>query len=148
MARRRGKPISFDAMVKFFMRAYEIPTKRDVEKIMGRLDRLESLIASTVSPETGRRRSVQRRSGIPAAEAVLDAIKRSRNGLKFADIQSKTGFPEKKIRNIIFRLKQAIQNQTPQPGRLYRTIADPLSSLGDWEKIALLSMRPSIGVLK
>jgi hypothetical protein len=106
MSRKRGKSISFDAMVKFFMRAYEIPTKRDVEKIMGRLDRLESLITSAASSDSGRSRGVRRRSGIPAADAVLDAIKRSRNGLKFADIQSKTGFAEKKIRNIIFRLNK------------------------------------------
>jgi hypothetical protein len=103
MARKKGKSISFDAMVKFFMMAYEIPTKRDVERIMGRLDRLEGLIASAGA---SRGRSVRRRSGVPAAEAVLDAIKRSRNGLKFADIQTKTGFAEKKIRNIIFRLNK------------------------------------------
>jgi hypothetical protein len=106
MARKKGKSISFDAMVKFFMMAYEIPTKRDVEKIMGRLDRLESLIASSAMAGASRGRSVRRRSGVPAAEAVLDAIKRSRNGLKFADIQTKTGFAEKKIRNIIFRLNK------------------------------------------
>jgi Fic family protein len=104
MHRRRGKSISFDAMVKFFMQAYDIPTKRDVEKIMSRLDQLERAIASAAS--SGRSRNVRRRSGAPAAETVFDAIKRSRNGLKFADIQTKTGFAEKKIRNIIFRLNK------------------------------------------
>jgi len=104
MPRRRGKSISFDAMVKFFMQAYDIPTKRDVEKIMSRLDQLERAIASAAG--SGRSRNVRRRSGAPAAETVFDAIKRSRNGLKFADIQTKTGFAEKKIRNIIFRLNK------------------------------------------
>ena len=104
MPRRRGKSISFDAMVKFFMQAYDIPTKRDVEKIMSRLDQLERAIASAAS--SGRSRNVRRRNGAPAAEIVFDAIKRSRNGLKFADIQTKTGFAEKKIRNIIFRLNK------------------------------------------
>ncbi len=106
MPRRRGKSISFDAMVKFFMQAYEIPTKRDVEKILGRLDRLENLVASVAAAGAQRNRNMRRRSNVPAADAVLDAIRRSKNGLKFADIQNKTGFVEKKIRNIIFRLNK------------------------------------------
>jgi DNA-binding IclR family transcriptional regulator len=53
-------------------------------------------------PKTARRRN----GGVPAADAVLDAIKRSKQGLKFADLQSKTGYPDKKIRNIIFRLNK------------------------------------------
>jgi hypothetical protein len=104
MPRRKGKSVSFDAMVKFFMHTYEIPTKRDVEKLMARLDRLESLITAAAGP--GRAKGLRRRSRVPAAEAVLDAIKRSKQGLKFADIQSKTGFADKKIRNIIFRLNK------------------------------------------
>ncbi len=106
MPRRRGKSISFDAMVKFFMQAYEIPTKRDVEKILARLDRLENLVASVAAAGAQRNRNMRRRSNVPAADAVLDAIRRSKNGLKFADIQTKTGFVEKKIRNIIFRLNK------------------------------------------
>ncbi|MGE5258136.1 MAG: hypothetical protein ACM3KE_15760 [Hyphomicrobiales bacterium] len=107
MPRKKGKSISFDAMVKFFMHTYEIPTKRDVEKLLARLDRLEGLIASTPAVAApGRGRGNRRRSGVPAAEAVLDAIKRSKQGLKFADVQAKTGFVDKKIRNIIFRLNK------------------------------------------
>lgn len=106
MPRKKGKSISFDAMVKFFLHTYDIPTKRDVEKLITRLDRLESLITSTSAASAGRGRGVRRRSSVPAAGAVLDAIKRSRQGLKFADIQAKTGFADKKIRNIIFRLNK------------------------------------------
>lgn len=107
MPRKKGKSISFDAMVKFFMNTYDIPTKRDVEKLLARLDRLESLITSSASASAADRgRGVRRRSGVPAAEAVLGVIKRSRQGLKFADIQAKTGFVDKKIRNIIFRLNK------------------------------------------
>ena len=46
MPRKKGKSISFDAMVKFFMHAYDIPTKRDVDKLLARLDRIEALIAA------------------------------------------------------------------------------------------------------
>jgi hypothetical protein len=108
MPRKKGKSISFDAMVKFFLHTYDIPTKRDVEKLIVRLDRLETLITSAPAAAAGGRRKVARRrtGGVPAADAVLDAIKRSRQGLKFADIQTKTGYPDKKIRNIIFRLNK------------------------------------------
>ena len=44
MSRRKGKTISFDAMVKFFMQNYNIPTKKDVDHLVARLDRLENLI--------------------------------------------------------------------------------------------------------
>lgn len=108
MPRKKGKSISFDAMVKFFLHTYDIPTKRDVEKLISRLDRLETLISTAPAAAAGgRRKGVRRRNGaVPAADAVLEAIKRSKQGLKFADIQAKTGYPDKKIRNIIFRLNK------------------------------------------
>jgi hypothetical protein len=102
MPRKKGKSISFDAMVRFFMHNYEIPTKRDVEKLMARLDRLESLLTAASAPV--RSKNFRQTAKVPAADSVLDVIKRSRQGLKFADIKAKTGFADKKIRNIIFRL--------------------------------------------
>ena len=44
MARKKGKSISFDAMIKFFMQYYNIPTKKDIEKLIERMDRLEKVI--------------------------------------------------------------------------------------------------------
>ena len=41
MMKRRTKSVSFDAMVKFFMHNYGIPTKKDIDKLLKRLDRLE-----------------------------------------------------------------------------------------------------------
>jgi hypothetical protein len=84
------------------MHNYEIPTKRDVEKLMARMDRLESLL--TAAAPAGRSRGPRRAATAPAADAVLDVIRRSKQGLKFVDIQAKTGFVDKKVRNIIFRL--------------------------------------------
>jgi predicted transcriptional regulator of viral defense system len=78
MPTKKGKTISFDAMVKFFMQNYNIPTKKDVES----------------------------KTAVTAVDMVFDAIKRSRQGLGFSDIQAKTGFGDKKIRNIIFRLNK------------------------------------------
>ncbi len=108
MSKKRGKGISFDAMVKFFMQNYNIPTKKDVDRIMAKLDRLENLVMAGMASggyplkgQTGRRKTA-----VTAVDIVFETIKRSRKGLDFADIQAKTGFGEKKIRNIIFRLNK------------------------------------------
>ena len=107
MPKRKGKTPSFDAMVKIFMRQYNIPTKKDVERLMAKLDRLENLIKqSAVSPDNAGVRMGRNRTAMTAIGVVLDAIKRSKQGIDFAAIQAKTGFDEKKIRNIIFRLNK------------------------------------------
>ena len=107
MSRKKGKTISFDAMVKFFMQNYDIPTKKDVEKLMAKLDRIENLVKqSTVNATNARAQHPRRRTALTAVDIVLDTIKHSRQGLGFAEIQAKTGFDEKKIRNIIFRLNK------------------------------------------
>lgn len=105
MSRRKGKPISFDAMVKFFMQNYNIPTKKDVDRLMTRLDRLENLIkGSALGPYNASSPIGRRKTALAAVDIVLDTIRRSKQGLGFSEIQAKTGFGEKKIRNIIFRL--------------------------------------------
>ena len=108
MQKRKGKAVSFDAMVKFFMQNYNIPTKKDVDRLMAKLDRLENLIKTAV-PSGRYPLKVPvgtRRTAVTAVDRVFDVIQRSRTGLGFADIQTKTGFGEKKIRNIIFRLNK------------------------------------------
>lgn len=113
MARRKKKSVSFDAMVKFFMQQYEIPTRNDIDRLIKRIDRLEELIKSlAVSNGKGfngksgnaRNAALRRSSGTTAADAVLEIVKRFKQGVAFAEIQTRTGFEDKKLRNIIFRL--------------------------------------------
>ena len=124
MARKKGKSISFDAMVKFFMRNYDIPTKKDVEKMMEKMDRIEHLIRTT----SGRRlrasnrkafnaddKAAGRKTVLTASAQVLEIIKRFRDGVGFADIQAQSGFGDKKLRNIIFRLNKL--GETRSKGR-------------------------------
>ena len=107
MPKRKGKTPSFDWMVKFFMRQYNIPTKKDVDRLLARLDRLENMIKqSALSPDNAAVRIGRRKTALTAIAVVLDVIKRSKQGIGFAAIQAKTGFDEKKIRNIIFRLNK------------------------------------------
>ena len=108
MPRKKGKAISFDAMVKFFMQSYNIPTKKDVDKLIAQLDRIENLLKTQASIGTYpvKNKISRRKTALTAIDVVYDVIKRSRKGLSFAEIQAKTGFGDKKIRNIIFRLNK------------------------------------------
>ncbi len=107
MPRKRGKSVSFDAMVKFFMHTYNIPTKQDIERINARLDRIERLL---VNAETGKGRrgpggkAIGKQAMNTASDTVLQVIRRHEDGIGFGDIQIQTGYGEKKLRNIIFRL--------------------------------------------
>lgn len=111
MARRSGKSVSFDTMVKLFIRKYNIPTKKDIEKIQVRLERMERSIQKVLQLQAqeklggsapGRRAPGANPS--TASDVVLGCVASSRQGVRFSDIQEKTGFAEKKLRNIIFRL--------------------------------------------
>ena len=44
MAKKPVKSVSFNAMIKFFMRSYGVPTKKDINKLHERLDGIEKLI--------------------------------------------------------------------------------------------------------
>ena len=114
MARKRGKSVSFDAMVKFFMHNYNIPTKTDIDRLNERLDQIERLIIDVAasrsrggsSPASGKKRGGKTRYTVTAADKVLTVVKTFNGGASFADIKRRTGFEDKKLRNIIFRLNK------------------------------------------
>lgn len=112
MARGRKKSVSFDAMVKFFMHHYKIPTTTDVEKLVERLDRLEKLLKQSQAAPRKRKVAKPVAAATPGrgkapqtyTDTVLQVITSSGKPVGVAEIQAKTGFDPKKIRNIIFRL--------------------------------------------
>ena len=114
MPKKRGKSVSFDAMVKFFMRHYNVPTKNDITNLSAKIDRLETMLKSSPALTKSKRSSKDitttkksiSKSSLTASDMVLEAIKKSKQGADFAEIQAATGFGEKKLRNIIFRLNQ------------------------------------------
>jgi len=113
MAMKKRKQVSFDAMVKFFMQYYSIPTKKDIDKLMNKMDRLEKLIKASTAPgksrrvaggRTARGKASSKTSATTASDMALGVIKRFKKGAGFAEIQARTGFEDKKLRNVIFRL--------------------------------------------
>lgn len=113
MAKKKGKSVSFDAMVKFFMKYYNIPTRKDIDKLMAKMDRLEMLIKSSAMTGKGgsisgvkasKSKALTGRTATTSTDEALEVIKRFRKGVGFANIQARTGFGDKKLRNIIYRL--------------------------------------------
>jgi len=111
MTRKKGKPVSFDALVKFFIQQHNIPTKKDIEKLIDQLNRMEQMLkflsaspgfrtASSYSSSKGKRNIST------ASDKVLEIIKKSDQGIGVIEIGEKTGFDEKKLRNIIYRLNK------------------------------------------
>jgi hypothetical protein len=113
MAKKKGKSVSFDAMVKFFLQYYNIPSRNDIAKLMAKMDHLEMLIKSSAMTGNGdatsgvkasRTRASTHKTEITSMDKALEVIKRFRKGVGFADIQARTDFEDKKLRNIIYRL--------------------------------------------
>ncbi len=111
MVRGKHKAVTFDTMVKFFIHQYNIPTKKDIEKLHTRLDRLEKLIRTTQRKSTRRSpdktdaaKTKNGKDSLTASGVVYGIINRSKKGLKISDIKLKTEFEDKKLRNILFRL--------------------------------------------
>lgn len=121
MTRRKGKPVSFDAMVKFFLHQYGIPTKKDFEKLVDRLDQMEKFIREAASFGRHNKSSGLHGGGTgadtSASEIVLSVISKSKEPLGIPEIREKTGFGDKKLRNIIFRLHKIGSIARKQRGR-------------------------------
>ena len=115
MKRKRKAP-SVDAMMRFFLQYYNIPTRQDIDKVLKRIDRLETLIKSSKAPggrfvkkskrktAEQKKRSAKSRVKMTATEKVVGLIKRSPSGVDVPTLKARSGFEDKKVRNIVFRL--------------------------------------------
>ena len=109
MTKRKHSP-SFDAMVKFFQQHYNFATKQDVNRLIDKIEELDKSIKEALLPsqKPAPRRSPRRKkvdlTKQSASDAVLDVITDAKTGINFPEIKAKTGFNDKKLRNIIYRL--------------------------------------------
>lgn len=110
MEKKRIRSVSFDTMVKFFMQNYNIPTKKDFGKIFSMLERMEKQLQLITSGKksAAKQNGTGRKPTLTASDQVMDAIKKiGNNGADLAKIKAKTGFEDKKLRNIIYRMNKA-----------------------------------------
>lgn len=90
------------------MNSYSIPTKRDIDALSARLDRIERLL---LAGNAGKKRgaeggSADKPSIATASDVVLDIVRHYHDGVDFAELKLQTGYGEKKLRNILFRLNK------------------------------------------
>lgn len=97
---------ALDAIIKSLIAEYRIATATDISRIIERLDRIERLIAKSVS-DTGRgHKNGDNARMASASSVVFSVIKESKGGADFNQIKHITGYNDKKLRNIIFRLNK------------------------------------------
>ena len=109
---KEKRNMSLDRMVKLFLQYYRIPTRKDLEKLMDRIDKLEKTIKTKVA-EAGRirgrvgRKRDEPGAGMTASDLVEEVIRGAGDtGIGIPAIKDATGFEDKKLRNIIFRLNK------------------------------------------
>ncbi len=96
-------PYTWETFVQLVLNQLEIPTKKDFLEIHHRLDKIEKLFTQAHPDMTKTRvgKSWKRKT---AAVVVLNEISRHPKGINFKAIKSITGYDDKKLRNIIYRL--------------------------------------------
>jgi hypothetical protein len=95
--------INWEGFIQMLLSKLDIPTKEDMDFLHARLDKMEQLLYQkqpTVKKE-GQKSRTRRKS---ASSIVLDVIANHPKGTDFNTVKAATGFDDKKIRNIIFRL--------------------------------------------
>lgn len=98
----------------------DIPTKEDIANLHKRLDKLEQLIYQNhpLSKQKNKSRTPTKKS---ASSIVLSIIGNHPEGTNFKTIKAATGFDDKKLRNIIFRLDRIEKIQRLSRG-IYKKI--------------------------
>lgn len=93
---------NWETFIKMLLSKLDIPTKEDLVFLKKRLDKLEQLLNHR---KTGKQNGAKPSGGKKSASSiVLGVIANHPKGADFKTLQSATGFDEKKLRNIIFRL--------------------------------------------
>jgi hypothetical protein len=94
---------NWESFIKMLLSRLDIPTKEDISFLHGRLDKLEQLLyQKQPGGKNGGKKPAERRKS--ASSIVLDVIANHPEGTNFKTIKAATGFNDKKLRNIIFRL--------------------------------------------
>ncbi|SDU62185.1 hypothetical protein [Desulfobacula phenolica] len=103
MIEKQDQETNWENFVKLLLSRLDIPTKQDINFLHVRLDKLEQLLyqKQPVAKREKTQPTIRRKS---ASSIVLDVIANHPEGTDFKTIKAATGFDDKKLRNIIFRL--------------------------------------------
>lgn len=111
---------NWEGFIKMLLHRLDIPSKEDIAALHTRLDKLEQLIYQ--KQPSGRKNGPQKPAKRKSASAiVLEVIANHPDGTNFKTIKAATGFDDKKLRNIIFRLDKIKKIERVSRG-IYKTI--------------------------
>ena len=74
-----------------------------VIKEVGKLGQAKSTRQKKIKPETMKKSPAKKATAMTATEQVFKIIKASKNGVDAPTLMKKTGFEDRKVRNVIFR---------------------------------------------
>ena len=95
---------NWENFIKMMLQRLDIPSKEQIDDLHARLDKLEQLLYQK-QPGAGRKKKKPQTPRPRSASAiVLDIIADHPRGISFKTIKTATGFEDKKLRNIIYRL--------------------------------------------
>jgi hypothetical protein len=87
-----------------------ITLAKKVEKLIAAFDKLQkpqaAKTAKVVKPASVRKTGVKKMKTLPAHDVVFGLIKKTTKGVDTAALMEKTGYNQKKIFNVIYKLKQ------------------------------------------
>lgn len=118
MPKKNVKSVSLETLLKSLIKTLDLPSKKDIEKLVDHMNHLEKFLQKTASSgirvgkgvlnknSSRKKGRSSKKEGMTASAAVLEVIAESPSGADFHEILNRTGFEEKKIRNIIFRLNK------------------------------------------
>ena len=111
---------NWEGFIKMLLHRLDIPSKEDIAQLHTRLDKLEQLIYQ--KQPLGKKSEQQKPAKKKSASAiVLEVIANHPDGTNFKTIKAATGFDDKKLRNIIFRLDKIEKIERVSRG-MYKTI--------------------------
>ena len=89
---------------------------REVEKVADKLEAQNKLATKAAKKVTVKKVSKKTAKQPTAVEAVFAIIKRSKKGVNMATIKQKTGYDNKKIHNLVYKLKKQGKIKSPTKG--------------------------------
>lgn len=108
--------ITWEVIVKSLLGRLDIPSREEIDMINRRLDRLEKQILGKSPASVKEAAAGAGKKAVIASDVVLDIIARHPVGADFKLIKAETGYNDKKLRNIIFRLDKLDRVQRVRRG--------------------------------
>ena len=107
----RFDPVSFPEALSKNLKALALKS----EKIVKALDKLEKVPTELKAKAKSTKKAAVEKAKLTATEQVVTIIKKSKEGVDVPTLMKKTGFEDKKIRNIVFKASK--QGKIKRSGR-------------------------------